>query len=143
MGRMNVKVKERIFEEISNKGDLTKEYVVELIKTYDDRPEINKLIDQYYSAKANRIMSSFKDEYGVRECFAIKQNNDLTKYVSVSNSKSLIDIAKIESQLSKKQKGIGKSLKKAKARKQVLEGQLTIDKYIEKIQNLNRISLAD
>lgn len=138
MARMHGKVKEKIFCEISKKGDLQKEYVIDLLKEYDDRPEITKLIEQYYSNKANRIMSSFKDEYGVRECFAIKQNNDLTKYISVSNSNSLVDIAKVEQQLNKKQRGLGKSLKKAKARKQVLEGQITIDEYTKQIKILNK-----
>ena len=92
---MDRKVKDKILKEIKKNGKLQKEYVVELIKTYDDRPNVNKLIEQYYKSKADRIMSSFKDENGIRDCFAIKDNQNKTKYIDLSKP-NLLNLSEVE-----------------------------------------------
>ena len=95
---MDIKVRNKIFNEIKSNGKLEKNYVVHLIKTYDDRPNVDKLIEQYYKSKADRIMASFKDENGIRDCFAVKDSQNKTKYIDISKpnllSKSDIDIVR-------------------------------------------------
>ena len=71
---MDRKVRKKIHDEMKRTGRQDKEYVVELIKTLDERPDISKLIEQNYKAKADRIIASFKDENGIRDCFAIKNS---------------------------------------------------------------------
>lgn len=95
---MDRKIRDKIFNEIKEKGKLEKSYVVELIKTYDERPDVNKLIEQYYKSKADRIMSSFKDEHGIRDCFAIKDNQNKTKYIDLSkpNLLTLSEVATVK-----------------------------------------------
>lgn len=70
---MDIKIKETIYEEIHNKGEIEQAHVVELLKIYDDKPNVNKLVESYYKSKANRIISSFKDDNHVRDCFAVKE----------------------------------------------------------------------
>lgn len=70
---MNRKVKETIYKEIHDKGEISQEHIIGLLKIYDEAPNTNKLTEAYYKSKANRIISSFKDDNHVRECFAVKE----------------------------------------------------------------------
>lgn len=128
---MDRKVRDKIFKEIKENGKLQKEYVVELIKTYDDRPNVNKLIEQYYKSKADRIMSSFKDENGIRDCFAIKDNQNKTKYIDLSKPNLLnlseVELVRIKQENAKHNKE--EVIKKTNISKQVIVGQLKIKDY--------------
>ncbi len=128
---MDRKVRDKIFKEIKKNGKLQKEYVVELIKTYDDRPNVNKLIEQYYKSKADRIMSSFKDENGIRDCFAIKDNQNKTKYIDLSKPNLLnlseVELVRIKQENAKHNKE--EVIKKTNISKQVIVGQLKIKDY--------------
>lgn len=128
---MDRKVKDKILKEIKKNGKLQKEYVVELIKTYDDRPNVNKLIEQYYKSKADRIMSSFKDENGIRDCFAIKDNQNKTKYIDLSKPNLLnlseVELVRIKQENAKHNKE--EVIKKTNISKQVIVGQLKIKDY--------------
>ena len=52
--------------------------------TYAEKPDRDKLERQYYGAVADRIIASFKDENGIRDCFAIKDSQNKTKYIDIS-----------------------------------------------------------
>lgn len=128
---MNRKVRDRIFDEIKSNGKLEKDYVVELIKIYDDRPDVNKLIEQSYKSKADRIMASFKDENGIRDCFAVKDSLNKTKYIDISKptllTKSEIDMVKDKQiKLRKKKEEI---IKKVAVSQRVIMGQIQIEDY--------------
>ena len=77
-----------------------KEYVIEQVMTYADKPDMQKLERQYYGAVADRIIASFKDENGIRDCFAVKDNQNKTKYIDISKPMLLtreeIDAVKIK-----------------------------------------------
>lgn len=107
---MDRKVRDRIYKEIKDNGKLDKEYVVMLVKTYDDRPDVNKLIEQYYKSKADRIMASFKDKNGIRDCFAIKDSQNKTKYVDISKPNKLnlqeIELVKNKQETAKHKKSL-------------------------------------
>lgn len=128
---MDRKVRDKIFEEIKNNGKLDKEYVVVLIKTYDDRPDVNKLIEQHYKSKADRIMASFKDENGIRDCFAVKDSQNKTKYIDISKPNKLnlreIELVKAKQENAKHKKE--EIIKKANISKKVIMGQIQIEDY--------------
>lgn len=81
---MDRKVRLKIHDNIRNSGRLDKEYVIEQVMVYADKPDMQKLERQYYGAVADRIIASFKDENGIRDCFAIKDNQNKTKYIDIS-----------------------------------------------------------
>lgn len=85
---MDIKIKETIYKEIHNKGEIEQAHIVELLKIYDDKPNVNKLVESYYKSKANRIISSFKDDNHVRDCFAVKERkeNHICKYINYKQS---------------------------------------------------------
>lgn len=128
---MDRKVRNKIFDEIKSNGKLEKDYVVQLIKTYDDRPDVNKLIEQSYKSKADRIIASFKDENGIRDCFAVKDSQNKTRYIDISKpnllSKSDIDMVKDKQiKLRKKKEEI---IKKVAVSQKVIMGQIKIEDY--------------
>lgn len=128
---MDRKIRDKIFNEIKEKGKLEKSYVVELIKTYDERPDVNKLIEQYYKSKADRIMSSFKDEHGIRDCFAIKDNQNKTKYIDLSkpNLLTLSEVATVKNKQRNEKIKKDEIIKKASVSEKVIAGQIKIDDY--------------
>lgn len=138
---MDRKVRNKIFDEIKTNGKLEKNYVVQLIKIYDDRPDVNKLIEQSYKSKADRIMASFKDENGIRDCFAVKDSQNKTRYVDISKpnllSKSDIDMVKDKQiKLRKKKEEI---IKKVAVSQKVIMGQIQIEDYSKALkEELNK-----
>lgn len=134
---MDSRVRIRIHDEIKNSGRMDKDYVVGLIKQLDDRPDVNKLIEQYYKSKADRIISSFKDENGIRDCFAVKDNQNKTKYIDISKptllSKSEIEAVRDKQIKLKKNKE--EIILKANLARKVLEGQIRLQDYEKTLKN--------
>ena len=128
---MDRKVRKKIHDEMKRTGRQDKEYVVELIKTLDERPDISKLIEQNYKAKADRIIASFKDENGIRDCFAIKNNENKTIYVDISKPELLTisEIEEIERKQNNQKKNKEEVIKKVRVSKKVLIGQIRIEEY--------------
>lgn len=129
---MDRKVKETIYKEIHNKGEISQEHVVELLKVYDDRPNVNKLIESHYKSKANRIISTFKDDNHVRECFAVKEDKK-TIYVNIATTNKIYYVKDVKTSLKKQIDGRKKSMQKAVNRVKILEGQIGIEEmnYME------------
>lgn len=120
---MDRKVKETIYKEIHDKGEISQEHVIVLLKVYDDKPDVNKLIESHYKSKANRIISSFKDDNHVRECFAVKEDKK-TIYVNITTTKKVYYVKDIKTSLKKQIDGRKKSMKKADNRVKILKGQI-------------------
>lgn len=128
---MDRKVTLKIHDEIKNSGNLDKEYVVELVKQLDDRPDVNKLVEQHYKSKADRIISSFKDQNGIRDCFAIRDSSNNTKYVDISRP-DLLTKSQIEEVQTKQEKLKRKKeevLLKVNMAVQVKNGQVKMEEY--------------
>lgn len=130
---MDRKVKETIYKEIHDKGEIEQDHIIGLLKVYDDKPDVNKLVESYYKSKANRIISSFKDDNHIRDCFAVKEGNRTT-YVNISTTKKVYYIKDIAGSLKKQIDGRRKSMKKATTRVKILEGQIKIED-MQKIVN--------
>lgn len=128
---MDRKVTLKIHDEIRNSGNLDKEYVVELVKQLDEKPDINRLVEQHYKSKADRIISSFKDANGIRDCFAIRDSQNKTKYIDISKP-NLLNKSEIEEIKTKQEKlKIKKEevLLKIDMAYRVKNGQLRIEDY--------------
>lgn len=128
---MDRKVRDRIFDEIKSNGRLEKDYVVELIKIYDDKPDPERLIEQHYKSKADRVMSSFKDENGIRDCFAIKTPNNKTKYIDLSKP-NLLTLTEVEIVRNKQKNAKIKKdeiIKKTNVSERVIVGQIKMEEY--------------
>ena len=128
---MDRKVTLRIHEEIRNSGNLDKEYVVELVKALDDRPDVQKLVEQHYKSKADRIISSFKDQNGIRDCFAIRNSQNKTKYIDISRPDLLTksEIEEVEEKQKKLKKKKEEVLLKIRMANKVKSGQLKMEDY--------------
>ncbi len=123
---MDRKVKETIYKEIHDKGEISQSHVVGLLKEYDDKPDVSKLIESHYKSKANRIISSFKDDNHVRDCFAVKEGKQ-TIYVNINTTNKVYYARDIAGALKKQIDGRRKSMQKAKNRVEILEGQISIE----------------
>lgn len=138
---MDRKVRETIHNEMKRTGRQDKEYVVDLIKNLDEKPDVSKLIEQNYKAKADRIISSFKDENGIRDCFAIRNNENKTIYVDISKPEFLTisEIEEIERKQNNQRKSKEEVIRKIRISKRVLEGQIRIKDYNKVLKKeLNR-----
>lgn len=123
---MDRKVKETIYKEIHDKGEISQEHIIGLLKAYDDKPDTNKLIESHYKSKANRIISSFKDDNHVRDCFAVKEGKQ-TIYVNIATTNKIYYVKDITGSLKRQIDGRRKSMQKAKKRVEILEGQVGIE----------------
>lgn len=132
---LDKKIKEKINSIMENKPNINMDELIEIVELYAPKPDTQKLINQEYRRIAQRLMASYRDESGVRDCFSVKSEN-ASEYVNVSRTTDKADLQKVRSQLSKRYRGLNKSLRKIDAREQVLNGQLEIDMN-ESIKNVN------
>lgn len=134
---MDRKVRNKIHDEMKRTGRQDKDYVVGLIKALDERPDVTKLIEQDYKAKADRIIASFKDENGIRDCFAIKNNENKTVYIDISKPELLTisEIEKVRQKQAKQKKKKEEILKKVNVSKKVMIGQIKIEDYEITLKN--------
>lgn len=123
---MNKKVKEAILDIMADAPNISKDEVIELIKTYDDVLDIQALVNKEYKAKATRLMATFRDDKGVRDVFTIKNENDLAEYVDVTRSNKVNDLMKVKATLVKNIRGNTISLEKIETRLVLVGGQQSI-----------------
>ena len=128
---MENKVKMRIHDEIRKSGKMNKDYIVGLVKELDEKPDVTKLIEQHYKSKADRIIASFKDENGIRDCFAVKDNQNKTKYVDISKPMLLTksEIEAVRDKQIKLKKNKEEIILKANLAHKVLDGQIALQDY--------------
>lgn len=123
---LDKRIKEKINSIMDSKPHISMDELVEIVKEYALKPDTDKLINQEYRRMAQRIMSGYKDEKGVRDCFSVKADNG-NEYVNISRTTSKNDLQKVRQQLSKKYRGLNKSLRKVDTREQILDGQLSME----------------
>lgn len=134
---MDRKVKLKIIDEIKESGRMDKEYIMEQAKIYADKPDPQKLERQYYGSIVDRIMASIKDENGLRDCFAIKDNENKTKYIDISNPTLLTksEIEAIRDKQIKLKKNKEEIILKTNLAHQVLEGHIELQDYEKILKN--------
>lgn len=124
---MNRQIREAIINAIKEEQAVTVDEVVEIVKTYDEMPDIQKLVEQHYKNVARRILSAIKDDYGVRDFFAAETAAGERLYVNIATSDNLEHLSKVEQQLKPKAAGTARSYAKARKRQREVAGQLTFD----------------
>lgn len=130
---LDKRIKEKINEIMDNRPNITVDELMEIVKEYAPKPDIEKLIKQEYRRMAQRIIASYRDEKGVRECFSVKSDTG-NLYVNISNTKDKEYLKKVRQQLSKKYRGLNNSLRKIDIREQILDGQITMEELMEKAE---------
>ncbi|ARC85668.1 hypothetical protein U732_1092 [Clostridium argentinense CDC 2741] len=130
---LDKRIKEKINEIMNNRPNITVDELMEIVKEYAPKPDTEKLIKQEYRRMAQRIIASYRDEKGVRECFSVKSDTG-NLYVNISNTKDKEDLKKVRQQLSKKYRGLNNSLRKIDIREQILDGQITMEELMEKAE---------
>lgn len=123
---MDLKIKEKIITIMQDESNIEQEFVIELLKEYAPNLDIENLKEREYKQMANRVISSFKDETGIRDMFVIKNDEDMTEYLNVSKSKEIDDLKKVRYRLDRNIKGNQKSLDKVNRRLFLLENQISI-----------------
>lgn len=123
---MDKKLKHSIMDILQNEGNLEQDFVIDLIKKYAPLLDIESLKEKEYKKMANQIISSLKDETGVRDVFVIKDDYETTEYINVSRSKEVDDLKKVKNRLRKNVEGNQKSLDKVERRLYLLENQEVI-----------------
>lgn len=124
---MNRQIREAIINAIKEEQAVTVDEVVEIVKTYDEMPDIQKLVEQHYKNVARRILSAIKDDYGVRDFFAAETAAGERLYVNIATNDNLEHLSKVEQQLKPKAAGTARSYAKARKRQREVAGQLTFD----------------
>ncbi len=116
------RAREYILEQIHDSGEMTREEIKDLI-----RPHFNF---DYQTAKeqaigrcANRLVSSLRDEQGIRTSFTLRGENLV---VNVEKSKNLRNIRAVKKQLQKQIAGTFASFKKTEKRESELLGQTSL-----------------
>ncbi len=131
MGRnkyLEPKARERINEILDLRGEMSMEEMVELVMPHMIF-DINAMKLQTTKAVCRNIVAARKDTHGVRTTFAVKQSRNST-YVDIDHCKNASSVRRIEEQLKEKEDGIARSRIKARNRRLVLEGQISMEEYV-------------
>ena len=129
---MNRKIRDAIVNAIREQKAVTVDEVVETVKIYDEMPDVKKLVDQHYKNVARRLLSTIKDDYGVRDFFAAETAAGERLYVNIAASDNLEHLNKVEQQLKPKAAGTARSYAKARKRQIEVAGQLAFDFAVDK-----------
>lgn len=130
---LDKRIKEKINSIIADNPSISMDELIGIVREYAPKPDVRKLEDQEYRRIAQRLMASYKDESGVRDYFSVKAEGT-SEYVNVSRTTDKGDLQKVRYQLSKRYRGLNKSLRKIDTREQVLNGQIDMD---ETLRNAN------
>jgi len=123
---LDKRIKERINSIMEDKPHITIDELMALVKEYAPMPDTEKLINQEYRRMAQRLMASYKDDKGVRDCFSVKADTG-NEYVNVSRTTDKADLQRVRYQLFKRYRGLNKSLRKVDTREQILNGQISME----------------
>lgn len=128
---MDRKAKLKIIDEIRESGRMDKDYVMEQAKIYTERPDPQKLERQHYARIADNIIASIKDQNGIRDCFAIRDNENRTKYIDISKPTLLTksEIAAVRDKRIKSRKSNEEIILKTNLADKVLDGQIELKDY--------------
>lgn len=125
MGRskcLDKRAREYILEQMHDNGEMTQDEIKDLIRphfNFDYQSAKEQAIGRY----ANRLVSTLRDEQGVRTSFTLRGENLV---VNVEKSKSLRNVRAVKRQLQKQIAGTYASFKKTEKREAELLGQTSL-----------------
>ncbi|MFT8313212.1 MAG: hypothetical protein ABF633_03035 [Clostridium sp.] len=112
-------------------GEITQEDILKIIRPYlKSEIDKNKLVLSYEKTIANRLMTSFKDDKGIRDCFVVRKKSD-SKYVNIGLSKNIEDLKAINKKLADNIQGLKISQIKVYKQQRKLEGQISIKDIVK------------
>ena len=123
--RIDKIVREMIREKIMDQPSIQVEDVMELIRVFAGKPDVDKLREQEFRRTAHRLLSSFRDASGAREVVAANDKDGTFVVIECCEDVKLINA--VLKQLYTKMSGIEKTHKKAERRRTVLQGQIHMD----------------
>lgn len=124
---MNRKIRDAIVNAIREQKAVTVDEVAEIVRTYDEMPDIANLVEQHYRRKARRFLSAIRDENGERDFFAVKDIMGASIYVNIPATDNMLHLNRVDEQLEAKSRGITKSRVKVRKRQREIAGQLAFD----------------
>ena len=125
--RLDKEVRARVMGIIADKSAISKYEIVDVLRDITTLPTYTELLEQELSRTAQRLLSEYRDEHGVRSIFSV----DSDRYINVDVSNDLPDLRNVEDQLARKNSGLKASLDKVTRRKEVVSGQLTLEEAME------------
>ncbi|HCX62539.1 MAG TPA: hypothetical protein DHU59_08890 [Clostridiales bacterium] len=134
---MDKRIKEAIFSIMEVESNLEQDFVVDLVKKYVPELDVESLKEREYKTMANRLISSLKDEKGIRDVFVINNDYDMPEYLNVARSKEIDDLKKVRNRLKGNVEGNQKSLSKVEDRLYLLENQISISDISDKLHYKN------
>lgn len=120
--------RKRINEILDLRGEMSMDEMVELVMPHMIF-DIDNMKLQTTKNVCRGIVASRKDPHGIRTTFAVKRSKN-SLYVDIDNCKSVSSVRQIEELLREKEEGIAKSRIKARNRRLVLEGQISMEEYM-------------
>ncbi len=119
---LDKRAREVILERMRDIGEMSTEEIMNLVRPhyFFDAQEAK---EQGVRRQANQLVRSLRDDTGTRICFAVRKEN---LYVNLERCTDRKHIDAVEQLLDKQLNGLTASYRKAKRRKEELEGQLAL-----------------
>ncbi len=116
------RAREYILEQMHDNGEMTQEEIKDLIRPHFHF-DYQTAKEQAIGRCANRLVSSLRDEQGVRTSFTLRSENLV---VNVEKSKNLRNVRAVKQQLQKQIAGTFASFQKTEKREAELLGQTSL-----------------
>lgn len=123
--KLEPKAREMIKQKLYEAGEIETEEVMDIIRPHYlfDAMEAK---EREIRRTAHRMMSSMRDEKGIRTTFACNVDG-MSKYINVDASEDPVSLRGVEGQLTEKLNGLKLSSEKVSKRRMEVEGQLSLD----------------
>lgn len=126
--KVHKEVRTLIENRILDKPDITIDEVVNLLKSYAERPDLKLLEERELRSTARRILASFRDGEGMREVFAADDKQHT--FVVIERCEDLALLNQVHKQLTKKLRGTKKAVKKVAKRRIIVAGQISMEEML-------------
>ena len=118
---LDKRAREVIIQQMTELGEITTDAVVDLLRPHF-MFDYQGALEQSLKRKANSLMSQFKDDNGIRNCYS---NGD-SKYINIDMTKDWKALNQVEKQINQKYYGLNCAKKKIRNRKRELSGQMDV-----------------
>lgn len=123
--KLEPKAREMIKQKLYDAGEIETEEAMDIIRPHYLFNAVDAR-EREIRRTANQMMSSMRDEKGIRTIFACNVDG-ISKYIDIDASKDPVALRGVEGQLTEKLNGLKLSSEKASKRRMEVEGQLCMD----------------
>ncbi|MBV4417431.1 hypothetical protein [Clostridium tyrobutyricum] len=122
------KVKKIIYEKMEEVGaEITQSQVIEIIEPYIEAEiDIEKLKESHKKTIANRLISSFRDDKGLRSWYAIREKTN-SRYINVEQTTNIKDTEIVDTSIENRMVGLRAAQNKVHKIYKQITGQISID----------------